>query len=60
VVDHAAIGGELLLFCYISSGLWDGEATSGRAFIHPLRMQLLFPDLRYLAANVECSVDLNE
>jgi len=36
-----------------------GEPLSGHAFIHPMRMQPHFADLRYLAANAECGVDLN-
>ena len=37
-----------------------GEPLSGHAFIHPMRMQPPFADLRYLAANAECGVDLND
>ena len=37
-----------------------GEPLSSRAFIHPMRMQPPFADLRYLAANVECGVDLDD
>jgi len=37
-----------------------GQPLSGHAFIHPMRMQPPFADLRYLAANVECGVDLND
>jgi len=37
-----------------------GEPLSGHAFIHPMRMQPPFADLRYVAANAECGVDLND
>lgn len=37
-----------------------GESLSGHAFIHPMRMQPPFADLRYVAANAECGADLND
>lgn len=36
-----------------------GEPFSGHAFIHPMRMQPPFADMRYLAANAECGVELD-
>lgn len=36
-----------------------GEPFASRGFIHSLRMQPPFADLRYLTANAECGVDLN-
>jgi hypothetical protein len=50
-------------FCYLVLSLLAygmGEPLSGHAFIHPMRMQPPFADLRYLAANAECGVDLND
>jgi len=49
--------------CYLIGSLLAygmGEPLSGHAFIHPMRMQPPFADLRYVAANAECGVDLND
>ena len=50
-------------FCYLIASLLAygiGEPFSGNAFIHSLRMQPPFADLRYLVANAACGVDLND
>jgi hypothetical protein len=49
--------------CYLLASLLAygiGEPFSGNAFIHSLRMKPPFADLRYLAANAVCGVDLND
>jgi hypothetical protein len=45
-----------LIFSFFAYGL--GAPWSDQGFIHPLRMQPPFADLRYLVANAECGVDL--
>lgn len=45
-----------LLFSLIVYGL--GEPFASLGFVHPLRMQPPFADLRYLTANSECGVNL--
>jgi len=47
-----------LVFSFFAYGL--GAPWSDQGFIHPLRMQPPFADLRYLVANAECGVDLND
>jgi hypothetical protein len=47
-----------LIFSFFAYGL--GGPWSDHAFIHPLRMQPPFADLRYLVANSECGVDLKD
>lgn len=47
-----------LVFSFVAYGL--GAPWSDQGFIHPLRMQPPFADLRYLVANAECGVDLND
>lgn len=47
-----------LIVSLIAYGM--GEPYSSQAFIHPLRMQPPFADLRYLVANAECGVDLSD
>jgi hypothetical protein len=47
-----------LIFSFFAYGL--GAPWSDQGFIHPLRMQPPFADLRYLVANAECGVDLND
>jgi hypothetical protein len=47
-----------LLFSLIVYGL--GGAYSDMGFIHPMRMRPPFADLRYLTANAECGVNLED
>jgi hypothetical protein len=47
-----------LIFSFFAYGL--GAPWSNNGFIHPLRMQPPFADLRYLVANAECGVDLKD
>jgi hypothetical protein len=47
-----------LLFSLIVYGLGDPIANLG--FVHPLRMKPPFADLRYVTANAECGVNLDD
>ncbi|MFN6352480.1 MAG: hypothetical protein ACK40D_06345 [Cyanobacteriota bacterium] len=53
-----AASGCFLLFSLVVYGL--GEPLSNLGFIHPMRMKPPFADLRYLTANSECGVNLDD